>query len=216
MAVVFSEQWFQELSLGRLGCKWAVGTHDPQSRRLTHSHVKALGDVWAGYGQWGGTDGRSHQSLRAAKKCIEQDVAKAIAEDLAHLDEALAGGGKPTVISHLSLNALECGMEDAIVAALTHYGKPVTDGRRLPDGCFIGVDSGKGFMAFNRPSIPSTVMSHLRHFGDYGQRGDGRGISIPALKTRQYSSLAELVEVCENDVIQRLDGLEAPAVSSGG
>ena len=207
MAVVFSEQWFREFSLGRLGCKWEVGPHDPRSRRLTHSHVKALGNVWAVSGEWGGTDGRSHQSLRAAKKCIEQDVAKAIAVDLAQLDEALTGGGKPTVISRLSLNALECGMEDTIVAAIAHYGTPVTDGRRLPDGCFIGVDADNGFTAFNHPSIPSTVMSHLRHFGDYGQRNDGRGISIPALRTRQYSSLAELVEVCENDVIQRLDGL---------
>jgi len=222
--MILSECWLHQLPLKRLGCKWVVCTRDQQARQLVHPTVKALGRVWAFNGQWAGTHGGSHSTLKGASQGVESDVAKAIFDDLSRLDEALGGIENITAVSHLTLRAIEVGMEEAIVMGLgtaladcpAGHQVPILKGRGLPDGCVVGFLKAQEVVGVAKPSIPETIKARLRHARDLGVPKTAGGIALPLAENRRYSSLAELLSACEADAAQCVAKMGITRLSRGG
>ena len=221
MVPIFSERWIQELPMKRLGCKWVVCDNDPKARRLIHASVSALGKVWGCYSEWAGTHGASHPTLNEAKLAVESVVAKAIAVDLAQFDAVLNAGAGRTVISHITLQAIEAGMEDVIITALKDaLAKRPSDGhhlilsgQRLPNGCVAGLSNGGTVIGIARPVVPAALRAKLRSIRGAVLPSDGVRVVFPFNEGQNYASLSDLLDRCQADAAQCVVEMSMPQFS---
>lgn len=224
MTRILSEDWLKRISIRRLGCRWVVGRDNDDSRQLVHPGVKALGQVCMLNGKWTATDGSDNCSLRQAQRNIERQVAEAIQADLSQLDEAIAKEGATTVISHLTLRAIEAGMEDAIVEGLkigleeceAQSPSKIMTGKDVPKGCVAAFEYGQAQFQVARPRVPRSVISRLKYCWNKDRKDVKAGVELPFQENAGYSSVSEILAACTRDAAQYVIHARMPGLSAGG